>query len=763
MSTWNKKNFSIYTSDERSALGLIEELGNQTNYNTEELEKVKESDNKKVSHEEMNRIYKIDKNADFTGSWHGIKKPTASQEGLQATVDKIVEQDIPNINSQLEHKANEDEVQTLKNRVDNIVALPPTVDNVETVDIRVGVNGKTYSSAGESVRSQISDTILRSKTVDGERVSDNIKTIYGENAHGVDVSTLVVVKQSNRARSEIFKPKFNTVVVTPITNYLIGYTIVDNSNNVILDVTWKETEQIINVDSNYNLVIRCKKSDDSVIDSNTKLFDISYIGKINNRVTEIEKKHQNSITINLSYYYERGTIGYNTGIVGDYSTGFNHSRINKFLKVVSGSLIKAVYTTVDKLYLYEYDKNKKFITAKSLATNSERNLNKETVFIKFQHDNYTNGDVLLTYCSPEINTIWEYNNRANGNTIAFGYEVYPSYKTDVSETTTTLDTKKAYTSGLLRLPPNYSEYGKKVPVIYFSHGSGDYQSITNKELSQYYMDYIQYLVDEGFAVFDCYGWTDMYVTSGCQMANPTNLSAIKQGLKWVCDNYNVDINHVYVTGKSLGGLQAINMCYERDFPIKACCPIAPEIDATSIGFGYEKGGRKSYAKDLGFSEDVNGVLEEEGAKLLSGFSANFKAYAKENAHKLQGYNPLWRNLLNADVEELIQYQINADHLVGLPNKIKTMTRICDTPTKIIVAVDDKAVSHDLCKAYVQSIKNGGGVGEIRSLPAGTGGHHAVDNDSNALKVESITTKCGVTHTNVPLAYAEMVQFFRRYL
>ena len=106
MSTWNKKNFSIYTSDERSALGLIEELGNQTNYNTQELEKVKESDNKKVSHDEMISIYKIDKNADFTGSWYGIEKPTASQEGLQTIVDKIVEQDIPNINSQLDTKAN---------------------------------------------------------------------------------------------------------------------------------------------------------------------------------------------------------------------------------------------------------------------------------------------------------------------------------------------------------------------------------------------------------------------------------------------------------------------------------------------------------------------------------------------------------------------------------------------------------------------------------------------------------------------------------
>ena len=54
----------------------------------------------------MQDIYKIDKDANFTGSWHGIKKPTASQEGLQATVDKIVEEDIPNINSQVESVIN---------------------------------------------------------------------------------------------------------------------------------------------------------------------------------------------------------------------------------------------------------------------------------------------------------------------------------------------------------------------------------------------------------------------------------------------------------------------------------------------------------------------------------------------------------------------------------------------------------------------------------------------------------------------------------
>lgn len=107
MGKWNGNKFSVYKSEEKSALGLIKELGEQTNYNTDELEQVKISNNKKVSHDEMKEIYKIDNSANFTGSWHGISKPTASQEGLQATVDKIVEEDIPSINELLDNNTND--------------------------------------------------------------------------------------------------------------------------------------------------------------------------------------------------------------------------------------------------------------------------------------------------------------------------------------------------------------------------------------------------------------------------------------------------------------------------------------------------------------------------------------------------------------------------------------------------------------------------------------------------------------------------------
>lgn len=138
MSTWNGKRFSVYTSDEKSALGLIKEVGEQTNYNTDELEKVKISDNKKVSHQEMQDNYKIDKDGNFIGSWHGLKKPTASQEGLQATVDNIIDKDIPTIN----------------NRIDNLIihSGEGSINNAEIIDGRTGIDDTSFSLIGDNIR-----------------------------------------------------------------------------------------------------------------------------------------------------------------------------------------------------------------------------------------------------------------------------------------------------------------------------------------------------------------------------------------------------------------------------------------------------------------------------------------------------------------------------------------------------------------------------------------------------------------------------------
>lgn len=83
MSTWNRNRFSVYTSDEKDVLGLIEELGTQTNENSDAL------------------ISKTDLTGDHKGSWQGLSKPTLSDEGMRATVEKHIT-DIDNINGDIE-------------------------------------------------------------------------------------------------------------------------------------------------------------------------------------------------------------------------------------------------------------------------------------------------------------------------------------------------------------------------------------------------------------------------------------------------------------------------------------------------------------------------------------------------------------------------------------------------------------------------------------------------------------------------------------
>lgn len=101
MNKWNGKRFSIYDKEEKQVLGLLNNLGEQTNFNTDEVERLTISDNKKVSHEELKNKYKIDEYANFTGSWFGIKRPTQSNEGLTSTVEQLIDETVPGINSQL--------------------------------------------------------------------------------------------------------------------------------------------------------------------------------------------------------------------------------------------------------------------------------------------------------------------------------------------------------------------------------------------------------------------------------------------------------------------------------------------------------------------------------------------------------------------------------------------------------------------------------------------------------------------------------------
>ena len=76
---WNKNRFSIYTSEEKTTLKLIENIVNFINNNLIDV-----IDNK------------TDVNGNHLGSWQGLDRPTLSEEGMRATVEKL-DDDINNI------------------------------------------------------------------------------------------------------------------------------------------------------------------------------------------------------------------------------------------------------------------------------------------------------------------------------------------------------------------------------------------------------------------------------------------------------------------------------------------------------------------------------------------------------------------------------------------------------------------------------------------------------------------------------------------
>lgn len=137
MSKWNGKKFSVFTSDEKSTLGLVKELGEQTNYNTDEIEQVKISDSKKVSRQEMQDNYKIDEQGNFTGTWCGINKPTHSDIGLQGTVEKMNEVIIPSLQTKVSdielNKASKEDIARISSGtplfVDSVSEMTDTTRN----------------------------------------------------------------------------------------------------------------------------------------------------------------------------------------------------------------------------------------------------------------------------------------------------------------------------------------------------------------------------------------------------------------------------------------------------------------------------------------------------------------------------------------------------------------------------------------------------------------------------------------------------------
>lgn len=323
-----------------------------------------------------------------------------------------------------------------------------------------------------------------------------------------------------------------------------------------------------------------------------------------------------------------------------------------------------------------------------------------------------------------------------------------------------------YGSAVLMLPPNYSVDGDGVPLLVYLHGSLGFAN-WDCEIGYFYdgdtyLPYIEYLRDEGYAILDVYGWSSKYlaiadtqdISSEPNKSNtfvtPITYSSFLRGIQYALSRYNLDEHQVSMYCKSLGGGLANTFAVRADIQLTAICELAPTIDVFYWGsWGQSVAARTIIADQLGLTGDVSGVFLKKNFDYRS---TNGNTFMIANLDKISGFNPGW-NYIGKTLSEKYQDSYDKDY---------TNTNYCREvlyPVKIWVAPDDTNISYPKILEFVAQCRNNSKDVTLREMPENTGGHHSVDYDPNAPK-SSGTTALGITYTDIPTAYVEMVEFIR---
>lgn len=330
---------------------------------------------------------------------------------------------------------------------------------------------------------------------------------------------------------------------------------------------------------------------------------------------------------------------------------------------------------------------------------------------------------------------------------------------------------------ILKLPKSYTENGGKTRLIIFAHSSG-YPEVQN---FYDYDPYINYLVGQGYAVCDCTAYATIDDTAGAFRSNiigtlhflctPLNYKCYVTMYHWLMDKYNFH-KEVFIFGKSHGGFQVYSLPEYTDIPVLASCSLAGAYDIFSIKFGYTNEDRIAFMDSFGFSgmeRDESGELTGEGKVMLipqggtdTGWSEERKQYVRKNIDKALGYictSKAVINVSNVEIFDLLAVDSNFETRLN-SWKQKNPIKMTKTPFAVFCAEDDYGLFYENMLAKT-AINNANSICFLRKMPSGSGDpHHTVD--TKGPFVERIIADDGNIYTNIPVAWVEMLNFFKQY-
>jgi poly(3-hydroxybutyrate) depolymerase len=351
-----------------------------------------------------------------------------------------------------------------------------------------------------------------------------------------------------------------------------------------------------------------------------------------------------------------------------------------------------------------------------------------------------------------------------------------------------------YTCGQLLLPPNYTIDRKPCPLVVIFHGTSSMRKWTqeigtNSIASTKYL--LDYLTNEGFAVFDCYCFTSKYYSTSNQNQDaplPLFLQAYSEGVKFVCSQFNVDINNVFAFAMSAGGNlgnMAMHSCGDIKYRALAMlCPttgfahllfreyfLYPAMRSIIVRYLHlenEAGADTFISTTHGLDNEtvknfVNSHKDAFAGIICSAIGVHGATFDEQFNWMITGTKvlPEWMSELGIPS---IPSAWTTSPATGIPSFVNhpELTAYSNVPIKYWQSFDDANVSGHANYTIYTWLKNGGTLAQWRTLPDGTGGHHAVDTDPNALK-SSGTTRLGIAYTDIATTYVEMADFFYQFM
>lgn len=365
-----------------------------------------------------------------------------------------------------------------------------------------------------------------------------------------------------------------------------------------------------------------------------------------------------------------------------------------------------------------------------------------------------------------------------------------------------------YDWGFINLPPNYTIDGTPVPLVVYVHGTNGYYWSSGP--SNTYRELQNFIVNNGFALCDCCGLTNGATTAdGNVFEAPSFMTSITNMVKFLSKNYNICDDGVYIYGKSAAGFIVHLFSIYQPFKIRAIGSFAPAISPLASTPTHITNNGPSVVNNVLRQLDIIGDGNNEGV------DANFKTTESQwsyiigtqagkhgasetdytNLSKWRRIDPFFANTDMTDEEVFniidttfgfkyktnnVIYQAPWDLFmnIGYYNESTETTdstrnlrnlnmeviadhkRWCAVPTKIWIDAADTRVSYTMSKVFVDMAKRTGSPCFLRSMPYNTGGHFSVDTSETAVKVDYASKYAGVV--NVPIAYAELVDWFNRW-